>query len=89
MLFWGHFIYMFMANYCGQTVINHSTEILQAVYDTLWYLAPLSIQKLLLILLKSTKSYSFNIGGIFTPSLEGFSTLITSAISYFTVMYTM
>ncbi|XP_011704523.1 PREDICTED: uncharacterized protein LOC105459879 [Wasmannia auropunctata] len=60
-----------------------------ALYITLWYVAPLSIQKLLLLLLRSVKDFKLDIAGVFIPSLEGFSTLITSALSYFTVIYSM
>ncbi|XP_028050491.1 odorant receptor 49a [Monomorium pharaonis] len=88
-LFIGHFVYMFMANYCGQIIIDHSAEMLKAAYNTLWYVAPLSIQKLLLFLLKSVKDFKLEIGGMFVPSLEGFSTLVTSVMSYFTVIYSM
>ncbi|XP_011864044.1 PREDICTED: odorant receptor 43a-like [Vollenhovia emeryi] len=89
MLCFGHLVYMFMANFCGQAIIDHSSEMWIAVYNTLWYVAPLSVQKLLLFLLKSVKVFKLEIGGIFIPSLEGFSTLITSTISYFTIIYTM
>ncbi|XP_019699757.2 uncharacterized protein LOC109504418 [Harpegnathos saltator] len=89
MMFLGHIIYMFMANLCGQAIIDHSTEMLNATYNTLWYAAPLPIQKLLLLLQKSATNQKLMIGSIFVASLEGFSTLVTSSISYFTVMYTM
>ncbi|XP_039311434.1 odorant receptor 24a-like [Solenopsis invicta] len=88
-LFMAHFIYMFIANLGGQVITDHSSEMLKSVYNTLWYVAPLSIQKLILFLLTSVKDYKLLVGGIFVPSFEGFSTLITSAISYFTVIYTM
>ena len=46
-------------------------------YNTLWYLAPLSIQKLLLFLMQnSLKTHTLIIGHFYVTSLEGFSTVI-------------
>ncbi|KYN27638.1 hypothetical protein ALC57_02936, partial [Trachymyrmex cornetzi] len=46
-------------------------------YNTMWYLAPLSMQKLLLFVMQnSLKTYTLTIGHIYVPSLEGFSTVI-------------
>lgn len=50
----------------------------------MWYLAPLSIQKLLLFVMQnSLKSHTLIIGGIYISSLECFSTVI--GILYYTV----
>jgi len=45
-------------------------------YDTLWYVAPLPIQKLFLIMQKSIQRHKLILGGLFVPSIEGFSTVI-------------
>lgn len=45
-------------------------------YDTLWYVAPLPIQKLLLFILKSLKDQHLLIAGMYVASLEGFATVI-------------
>ncbi|XP_026829008.1 uncharacterized protein LOC105287219 isoform X3 [Ooceraea biroi] len=58
-------------------------------YNSLWYVAPLPIQTLFLIMQKTINSHKIVIGGLFTSSIEGFSTLITTAVSYFTVIQTM
>jgi len=43
----------------------------------MWYLAPLSIQKLLLFVMQnSLKSHTLTTGHIYVLSLEGFSTVI-------------
>jgi len=44
-------------------------------YDTLWYVAPLPIQKLFLIMQKSIKSHKVILGGLFVACIEGFSTV--------------
>ncbi|XP_032675075.1 uncharacterized protein LOC116845931 [Odontomachus brunneus] len=72
-----HFVILFLANFIGQTIIDHSTEMFMNTYNTAWYLAPLPIQKLLLFVMQNTlKTNTLMIGGIFIASLEGFSTVI-------------
>ncbi|KYQ57148.1 hypothetical protein ALC60_03894 [Trachymyrmex zeteki] len=71
-----HFIVMFVTNFVGQSVIDHYAEIFNAAYNTMWYLAPLSMQKLLLFVMQnSLKAYTLTIGHIYVTSLEGFSTM--------------
>ncbi|KAH0945343.1 hypothetical protein HN011_004099 [Eciton burchellii] len=80
--------YMFLANFFAQSYTEHSIALLSSTY-TLWYLAPLPIQKLFLIMQKSINSHKIVMGGLFVPSIEGFCSLMTSAVSYFTVMHAM
>ncbi|XP_025160061.1 uncharacterized protein LOC109504406 isoform X2 [Harpegnathos saltator] len=83
-----HFGMLFISNFIGQFVMDHSTEIFTAVCNITWYLAPLQIQKLLLFVMQySLKANRIMLGGIFVASLEGFSSLTTTSISYFTVLY--
>ncbi|KAL0126427.1 hypothetical protein PUN28_005058 [Cardiocondyla obscurior] len=85
-----NFMLIFVPNVIGQTLIDHCAEMFNAAYSTMWYLAPLSIQKLLLFVMQnSLKTHTLTIAGIYVSSLEGFSTLITTAISYLTVMYSV
>ncbi|XP_026828729.1 uncharacterized protein LOC109611419 isoform X2 [Ooceraea biroi] len=84
-----YLLYMFMANFLAQSYTEHSVGVLESTYDTLWYVAPLPIQKLFLIMQKSIRSHEIMLGGLFVLSVEGFSTLVSSAVSYFTVMHAM
>ncbi|RLU17507.1 hypothetical protein DMN91_009742 [Ooceraea biroi] len=83
------FMYMFITSFLAQSYTDHSIEILKFTYDTLWYVAPVPIQKLFLIMQKSIKPHILVMGGLFVFSMEGFSTLLTTALSYFTVLHTM
>ncbi|RLU23641.1 hypothetical protein DMN91_003847 [Ooceraea biroi] len=81
---------LFLSNYVGQEVTDHSNHVYVITYNVSWYLAPLHIQKLILFLLeRSNKVFSLNVGGLFTASLECFATLISASMSYFTFMYSM
>ncbi|XP_029666070.1 odorant receptor 4-like [Formica exsecta] len=83
-------LYMFVVNYVGQEITNHNNYIYFTAYNSRWYNAPLQTQKLILfILLKGSRTYHLNIGGVIVASLECFATLTKTSMSYFTVMYSM
>ncbi|KAL6260651.1 hypothetical protein P5V15_008170 [Pogonomyrmex californicus] len=83
-------LYMFLVNYMGQNIIDHSNHIFITVCSIQWYLAPLHIQKIIFFLLQRTsKTFSLSIGGIFYGSLECFATVLKTSISYFTVIYSV
>ncbi|XP_014478941.1 PREDICTED: odorant receptor 4-like [Dinoponera quadriceps] len=79
---------MFLVNYMGQEVIDHNNHVFLTAYNVRWYIAPLSIQKLILLLLqRGNKPFFLNISGLFVLSIELFSTWISASLSYFTVIY--
>ncbi|KAG7213140.1 hypothetical protein KM043_002455 [Ampulex compressa] len=68
-----HYAYCFYINYLGQKMIDSSTEIFKTTYDTHWYMAPVTIQKsLILIIQRSMESVKLLVGNIFVASFEGF-----------------
>lgn len=44
-------------------------------FQTLWYIAPLSIQKMILFMQLAIKEQKLVVGGVFVPCLEGFATV--------------
>ncbi|XP_070159883.1 odorant receptor 22c-like isoform X2 [Polyergus mexicanus] len=69
-----HLSYMFIVNYGGQKVTDHGMELYKAIYNGLWYAAPLHIQKLLLFMMKRGNINVTSIfGGLYEVSLEGFA----------------
>ncbi|XP_018045815.1 PREDICTED: uncharacterized protein LOC108685503 [Atta colombica] len=85
-----HFIYMFGANFGGQIVTDHNDDIFKATCNALWYIAPLSSQKIFLFLIHHTmKSFKPLLCNIFVASLEGFVTLVTTSLSYLTILYSI
>ncbi|XP_011061124.1 PREDICTED: uncharacterized protein LOC105150030 [Acromyrmex echinatior] len=85
-----HFFYMFGANFGGQIVTDHSDDIFNATCNALWYIAPLSSQKIFLFLMHRTmKSFKPVLCNLFVASLEGFATLITTSLSYLTILYSI
>ncbi|EZA51610.1 hypothetical protein X777_08793 [Ooceraea biroi] len=83
-------VVMFITNYIGQQVTDYSNHIYIITYNASWYLAPIRIQKLILFLLqRSNKIFTLSVGGLFTASLECFTTLVSASVSYFTFMYSI
>ncbi|XP_011864439.1 PREDICTED: uncharacterized protein LOC105560171 [Vollenhovia emeryi] len=80
-------IYMFFFNLLGQIVTDHNNDVFITTYNVYWYRTPCHIQRMILFLLqKGIKEFHFNIGGIFDISIEGFTTLVKTSVSYFTVI---
>ncbi|XP_029175696.1 uncharacterized protein LOC114944108 [Nylanderia fulva] len=83
-----NFLYAVIGNYMAQEVMDHNNDVFVTVYNIKWYTASLKIQKMILFLLqRGTKVFNLNIAGLFVGSLEGAATLLSTAISYFTVLY--
>nr|XP_012231776.1 PREDICTED: odorant receptor 4-like [Linepithema humile] len=83
-------LYMFLSNYIGQEIIDHNNHIFHTAYNVRWYMTPLSVQKLILLILqRGNKPFGLNVGGLFIASLHCFATLANASISYFTVMYSV
>ncbi|XP_077258675.1 uncharacterized protein LOC143895451 isoform X2 [Temnothorax americanus] len=86
----GHLLYMFSINYIGQKIIDHSSDVFHRTYNVQWYLAPLKVQKLLMLMMqRSMRRCIIVIDGLFIPSFEGFTTLASMSISYFTVIFSL
>ncbi|XP_011705355.1 PREDICTED: uncharacterized protein LOC105460565 [Wasmannia auropunctata] len=83
-----YYVYTFIANNVTQQVLDHNNNVFTTVYNVQWYVAPLHVQKLILFLLqRGSKTLKIVIGGLFEGSLEGFATLASASMSYFTFIY--
>ncbi|KAL6264372.1 hypothetical protein P5V15_004484 [Pogonomyrmex californicus] len=86
----GHFGYMFFCNYVGQELIDHSSDVFYKTYNLRWYVIPLKAQKLLLLVMqRSMRHCTIVLGGLFIMSLQGFATIASMSISYFTVLFSL
>ncbi|XP_076174823.1 uncharacterized protein LOC143150436 isoform X2 [Ptiloglossa arizonensis] len=86
----GYMFLMYMSNRSGQKIIDDSLDIFYQTYDSMWYCAPISTQKMLLVIIhRSSIQCSFHVTGIFMLCYEGFSTLVSSSFSYFSVLYSI
>ncbi|XP_067216114.1 odorant receptor 22c-like isoform X2 [Linepithema humile] len=81
-------IYMVISNYVSQEIMDRNNDVIITVYNVQWYLAPLHVQKMILFLLqKGTKAFTLNLGTLFVGSLESAAMLLSTSLSYFTVLY--
>ncbi|XP_076300164.1 odorant receptor 10-like isoform X2 [Lasioglossum baleicum] len=82
-----HLAIIFGSNYSGQIAMDTSVEILHATYDSLWYRLPPKMQKLILfMMIKAQAKLEISFAGLFTPCFEGFSTMMSTSFSYFTLL---
>ncbi|XP_072758663.1 uncharacterized protein [Anoplolepis gracilipes] len=80
-------IYTFIANYIGQSIMNHNHGIFTTAYSVRWYVAPLYIQKMILFLLqRNSIVFALKTGGVFVASIQCFASMIKTSVSYFTVI---
>ncbi|XP_076227253.1 uncharacterized protein LOC143174944 isoform X2 [Nomia melanderi] len=83
-----HITILFLSNYCGQIVIDTSNELFYDTYSSIWYSVPVKMQKMVLfILMKTLSVLEINFSNLYVAGFEGFSMIISSSFSYFTVLY--
>ncbi|XP_028522099.2 uncharacterized protein LOC107996974 [Apis cerana] len=81
---------IFLYNYNNQILIDNSQELLNELYISTWYFVPLKVQKiLLLIMIRSSTLCMFHILGVFIPCYTGFSKILSTSFSYFTMIYSI
>ncbi|XP_078036572.1 uncharacterized protein LOC144469797 isoform X2 [Augochlora pura] len=74
-------------NYSGQLVLDSSSKLFRETYNSLWYRIPTKMQKLVLFsMMRSQTDVAFNLAGLFTPCYEGFTMMMSSSFSYFTLL---
>ncbi|XP_070522372.1 odorant receptor 30a-like [Cardiocondyla obscurior] len=83
-------LYMFMANFIGQQIIDCYNDVFATAYKAQWYKTSLYVQRLIIILLqRGNKNFGLRVGGLFIASIECFATLFNASMSYFTLMYSV
>ncbi|XP_035741912.1 uncharacterized protein LOC118450327 [Vespa mandarinia] len=80
-------LHLFCMCYPGQRMIDYSTDIRIKAYNGLWYKAPLSIHKLLILVMRKSLEPSYlTAGKVFIFCLETFATILQTSTSYFMVI---
>ncbi|XP_054002652.1 uncharacterized protein LOC128889226 isoform X1 [Hylaeus anthracinus] len=83
-----HVVIMFLNNLSGQLLIDNSRCVFYETYNSMWYRTPPSMQKLVLMILhRSSIDSAFNLSNLFIPCFEGFSAMLSTSFSYFTMLY--
>ncbi|XP_019885685.2 uncharacterized protein LOC109610615 isoform X2 [Camponotus floridanus] len=80
--------YILIANIMTQKIMDYNNNVFDTAYNIQWYAVSLNVQKMILFLLqRGTKVFSLNIAGLFVGSLEGAAKLLSTMMSFFTVLY--
>ncbi|KAL6431177.1 hypothetical protein ACFW04_007110 [Cataglyphis niger] len=79
--------HLFCFSFQGKKLIDHSLNICDKIYNSAWYEIPVKEQKLLLITMrKSTRASTVTACKIYVFSLQNFTMVLQTAMSYFTVL---
>nr|UEN71231.1 olfactory receptor 48 [Gregopimpla kuwanae] len=74
----------------GQNLIDHSLHIHSVFYEFPWYEMPAKVQRLIiLMMLRSIRPCVLTAGKVYLISMESYSSVMKSAMSYFTVLSSM
>ncbi|XP_032665201.1 uncharacterized protein LOC116841414 [Odontomachus brunneus] len=80
-------IHLFCLSFEGQKLIDHSLQTREKIYNIPWYEIPVKSQRMLLFVLKKSIYPTFmSAGKIYIFSMENFTTILQTSMSYFTVL---
>ncbi|KAL0108571.1 hypothetical protein PUN28_015218 [Cardiocondyla obscurior] len=83
----GQLIHLFFLSFEGQKLIDHSLQIREKIYNSCWYKVSVKSQKLItLVMIKSLRLSYLSAGKIYIFSLESFTTVLQTSMSYCTVL---
>ncbi|XP_011864058.1 PREDICTED: odorant receptor 22c-like [Vollenhovia emeryi] len=79
----GQLIHLFFLSYEGQKLIDHSLQTSNKIYSSSWYEVSIRSQKLIvLVMMRSLRPSSLSAGKIYVFSLESFTSVTHSELSY-------
>ncbi|XP_019885084.1 odorant receptor 13a-like [Camponotus floridanus] len=83
----GQLIHLFCLSFEGQKLIDHSLQIRDKIYNSFWYKTSAKSQKMLLFVIrKSFQPMFLSAGKIYIFSMESFTTVVQTSMSYFTIL---
>ncbi|XP_071650789.1 uncharacterized protein [Temnothorax longispinosus] len=83
----GQLIHLFCLSFEGQKLIDHSLQTRDKIYNSLWYETPTKSQRMLLFVMqKSLQPIFLSAGKIYIFSMENFTMIVQTSMSYFTVL---
>ncbi|XP_067214468.1 odorant receptor 4-like [Linepithema humile] len=83
-------LHLFCLSFEGQKLIDHSLRTRDKIYNSLWYKTSPKSQKMLLFVMQKTfQPISLSACKIYIFSMENFTTIMQTSMSYFTVLASM
>ncbi|XP_070165637.1 uncharacterized protein [Polyergus mexicanus] len=86
----GQLLHIFYLSLMSQRLIDHSSELQEAIYSCEWYKISLRSRQLLrFTLMRVIKPCQIKAGKIYVMSMENFSSILKVSVSYFTMLTSM
>ncbi|XP_051166812.1 odorant receptor 13a-like [Leptopilina boulardi] len=86
----GQVLHLYMNSLPCQRLIDHSISIQEAIYSAPWYTFPLKTRHLIkIILMRVFIPCQITAGKLYVMSMESFSVVLKTSMSYFTVLLSM
>ncbi|XP_036144401.1 odorant receptor 13a [Monomorium pharaonis] len=86
----GQLIHLFCLSFEGQKLIDHSLQTCDKIYNSFWYeTTPKSQRMLLFVMQKSLQPSFLSASKIYIFSMENFTMIMQTSMSYFTVLSTL
>ncbi|KAK0073355.1 hypothetical protein PV326_013518 [Microctonus aethiopoides] len=86
-LCFGHFVHIYYYSWNSQKILDHSSTIFDAAYNTEWYTVLDKRTNLVsFMMLRSTKPCVQTAGKVFPMTLMNFTVIVKTSMSYFTVL---
>ncbi|XP_043580628.1 odorant receptor 85b-like [Bombus pyrosoma] len=83
-----YLVFLYLCCHSGQIMVDRSLNVFKETYHSTWYCMPIKAQKLLLfIMLRSSTESVINLFGFFVASHVGFWKMLSTSVSYFTMIY--
>ncbi|KAF3054627.1 Odorant receptor 139 [Nylanderia fulva] len=83
----GQLIHLFCLSFEGQKLIDHSLQMREKIYNSSWYKMSAKLQKLIIVVMMKSLHPSFlTAGKIYIFSLESFTTVLQTSMSYLAVL---
>ncbi|XP_033180382.1 odorant receptor 9a-like isoform X1 [Bombus impatiens] len=74
----------------GQVITDHSFELTNDIYRSMWYNMPINVQRVLhMMQMRSSKPCKLTAGGIYQMNIENFGITFKTCVSYFMVLLSL
>ncbi|XP_033314060.1 odorant receptor 9a-like [Bombus bifarius] len=82
--------HLFMLSLPGQILVDHCTELTKQLYDSIWYGAPVGVQKMLYMMqIRTRRPCTLTACGLYQMNIENFGTTFKTCMSYITMIMSL
>ncbi|XP_076623767.1 uncharacterized protein LOC143343123 [Colletes latitarsis] len=82
--------HLFFNSLPGQNLVDRSLQLLDDLYSSKWYQAPVRMQRVIYMMqIRSGVPCTLTAGGLYNMNIENFGMIIKSCMSYFTMLLSL